>query len=71
MIHGEITDHPVHEEHDEDEGEDEGQKETTVAKQAESLAFPEDCHHLDAVDDDDKDDDDDEGHLHSPIEMCL
>ena len=24
MIHGEITDHPVHEEHDEDEGEDKG-----------------------------------------------
>ena len=42
-----------------------------MAKQAESLAFPEDSHHLDVLDDNDKDDDDDEGHLHSPIEMCL
>ena len=40
----EITDHPVHEEHDEDEGEDEGEEETTVAEQAEPLAFPEDDH---------------------------
>ena len=41
-----------------------------MAKQAESLALPEDYHYLD-VDDDDKDGDDDVGHLHSPIEMCL
>ena len=39
-----------------------------MAKQAESLAFPED--YLDVVDVDNIDDDD-EGHLHSPIEMCL
>ena len=42
-----------------------------MAKQAESLAFPEDYHHLDVDDVDDIDDDDYEGHLHSPIEMCL
>ena len=68
-----ITDHPVHEEHDEDEGEDEGEEETAVAEQAEPLAFPEDGHlgvGVDADADDDVDADDQE-HLHSPIEMCL
>ena len=72
-FNSDITDHPVHEEHDENEGEDEGEKETTVAKQAESLAFPKDYRDIDVdFDDDYKDgDDNDQEHLHSPIEMCL
>ena len=71
-FNSDITDHPVHEEHDENEGEDEGEEETTVAKQAESLAFPKDDHDVRDVDDCDKDgDDNDQEHLHSPIEMCL
>ena len=36
-----MTDHPVHEQHDEDEREDEGEEKTTVTQQTEPLAFPE------------------------------
>ena len=34
------THHPVHEQHDQDERENEGEKEAAVAQQTESLTFP-------------------------------
>ena len=37
------THHPVHEQHDQDERENEGEKEAAVAQQTESLAFPAKC----------------------------